>query len=467
MKKRTVLHGTNSLILLLVFLGILTFINMIVFRHKQQYDFTATGFYTLSPQTKIIVETLPREVKLTAFFQTGSPEKSSFQDRMQALIESSDKLSLSFIDPDKNPTITKKFGITTYSTIVLESGKKETQVKDPSEANLVNGILKVIKDEQKVIRFLEGHGEKRISDEENQGLSAVKESLEKDGFQVENLLLLQAGEIPADTKLLVIPGPEKPIAPEEQKIIEDYLNAGGSVLLLLDPQSKFGMEELLKRWSIDVPDSFVIDPMSKMFGGDYAAPVISQYIVHDITREFVLPTIFPLLRMVKAEKVDGVEATEFLQTGSSSWAETNLIALNEGKSQFDEQADFKGPVPVAVISTREIPAHEPKQNSADDNANIFTDTSKNTRQARLVVIGDSDFVGNKYFNFSGNGDLFLNTTSFLAEEKNLISIRPKERKNTPLSLTQSQGLFILMLGVFTPALVVLMGIRTWWRRRSL
>jgi ABC-type uncharacterized transport system involved in gliding motility auxiliary subunit len=227
------------------------------------------------------------------------------------------------------------------------------------------------------------------------------------------------------------------------------------------------MEELLKRWSIDVPDSFVIDPMSKMFGGDYAAPVISQYIVHDITREFVLPTIFPLLRMVKAEKVDGVEATEFLQTGSSSWAETNLIALNEGKSQFDEQADFKGPVSVAVISTREIPAHEPKQNSADDNPNIFTDTSKNTRQARLVVIGDSDFVGNKYFNFSGNGDLFLNTTSFLAEEQNLISIRPKERKNTPLSLTQSQGLFILMLGVFTPALVVLMGIQTWWRRRSL
>jgi ABC-type uncharacterized transport system involved in gliding motility auxiliary subunit len=76
-------------------------------------------------------------------------------------------------------------------------------------------------------------------------------------------------------------------------------------------------------------------------------------------------------------------------------------------------------------------------------------------------------VGNKYFNFSGNGDLFLNTTSFLAEEENLISIRPKERKNTPLSLTSTQGVFILMLGVLTPSLVVLMGIRTWWRRRSL
>jgi len=179
----------------------------------------------------------------------------------------------------------------------------------------------------------------------------------------------------------------------------------------------------------------------------------------------VLPTIFPLLRMVKAGKVDGIKTTEFLQTGANSWGETNLVALNEGKSQFDEKSDFKGPVPVAVISTRETPIQGPKLNPDGDTKT--STTSKNTRQAQLVVIGDSDFVGNKYFNFSGNGDLFLNTTSFLAEEENLISIRPKERKNTPLSLTSTQGVFILMLGVLTPSLVVLMGIRTWWRRRSL
>lgn len=466
-KTRAALHGANSLILLLAFMGILIFVNLIAFRHKHQYDFTETGFYTLSPQTKKIIESLPREVKLTAFFQTGSMEKNLFQDRMQSLIDSSDKIALTFVDPDKNPAITKQYGIATYGTVVLESGKRETKVKDPSEANLINGILKVIKDEQKVIRFLEGHGEKRIDDRENQGLSAVKTALEKDGFKVEKFLLLQTGEIPADTKLLVIPGPEKPIVQEEQKIIEDYLNAGGSVLLLLDPQSKFGMEELLKRWNIDVPDSIVIDPMSKLFGGDYAAPVVSQYVVHEITRNFSLPTIFPLLRTVKSGNVDGVETIEFLLAGANSWGETNFTALNEGKSKFDEETDIKGPVPVAVVSTREIPGTEVKQKPGNSDEKTATTSSKNTRKARLVVIGDSDFVGNKYFNFSGNGDLFLNTASFLAEEENLISIRPKERKNSPLSLTRNQGIFLLMLGVFTPSLVVLMGIRTWWKRRRL
>ena len=466
LKTRSAVHGTNSLVLVVIFLGILVFINLIAFRHNQQFDFTESGFYTLSPQTKKIIASLPREVRLTAFFQIDSPEKKLFQDRMQSILESSDKVSLSFIDPDKNPAITKQYGITTYGTVVLESGKKESKIRDPNEANLINGILKVTKDEQKVIRFLEGHGEKRIDDFENQGFSTVKGALEKDGFKVEKLLLLQSGEIPDDTELFIIPGPEKPILPEEQELIQEYLDKGGSVLLLLDPQSKAGIENFLKQWGIDTPDSFVIDPMSKLFGGDYAAPVVSQYVAHKITSDFTLPTIFPLLRTVTAIKSTSADTTEFLLTGANSWGETNLDVLKEGKSQFDEKSDIKGPVSVAVVSTREVSTEgtkEPeKNNKSDATANL-----KSIKKAHLIVIGDSDFAGNQYFNFSGNGDLFLNIASFLAEEENLISIRPKERKNSPLSLTSDQGMLILMLGLLTPSFVIFIGVRTWWRRRRL
>jgi ABC-type uncharacterized transport system involved in gliding motility auxiliary subunit len=465
-KTRSAVHGTNSIVLILIILGILVFINLITFRHNHQFDFTESEFYTLSPQTKKIIASLPREVSLTAFFQIDSPEKKLFQDRMQNILESSDKVKVLFIDPDKNPAITKKYGITTYGTVVLESGEKESKVRDPNEANLINGILKVTKDEQKVIRFLEGHGEKRIDDFENQGFSIAKRALEKDGFKVEKSLLLQSGEIPADTELFIIPGPEKPILPEEQKIIQGYLDKGGSVLLLLDPQSKSGVENFLKKWGIYIPDSFVIDPMSKLFGGDYAAPVVNQYVTHQITSNFTLPTIFPLLRTVKTFQSDYADTTEFLLTGANSWGETNLNALNEGKSQFDEESDIKGPVSVAVVATREITKEE-KNSSKDDIKNDPSVNLKNTKKAYLAVIGDSDFAGNQYFNFSGNGDLFLNIASFLAEEENLISIRTKERKNSPLSLTSDQGMLILMLGLLIPSFVIFIGVRTWWRRRRL
>jgi ABC-type uncharacterized transport system involved in gliding motility auxiliary subunit len=85
-----------------------------------------------------------------------------------------------------------------------------------------------------------------------------------------------------------------------------------------------------------------------------------------------------------------------------------------------------------------------------------------------MVIGDSDFASNQYFNFSGNGDLFLNSASYLAEEENLISIRPKERKNTPLTLTRAQGALIFTLGtIIIPACTLFVGARSWWRRRRL
>ena len=97
LKMRSAIHGTNSIILIAAVLGILIFINLIGYRHKQQYDFTKSGFYTLSPQTQKIIGSLSREVKMTAFFQADSPEKSLFQDRMQSLLESSKQINLSSI----------------------------------------------------------------------------------------------------------------------------------------------------------------------------------------------------------------------------------------------------------------------------------------------------------------------------------------------------------------------------------
>jgi len=84
------------------------------------------------------------------------------------------------------------------------------------------------------------------------------------------------------------------------------------------------------------------------------------------------------------------------------------------------------------------------------------------------VVGDADFANNRYTNFSGNGDFFLNAVSWLAEEEQLISIRPRERKNTPIQMTQSLGNTIFIMGIIIfPGLIAAIGVRIWWRRRRL
>ena len=355
---RSAQHGTNAVILTVVLLGILIFTNLLILRHKHRFDFTEASLFTLAPQTKKFVADLPREVKLTAFFQIETPEKVAFSNLIEGYLEETDKITITYVDPDKSPAITKRYGVTTYGTIVLESGKKETKIQNAMEENLTNALLKVTRDEQKVIYFLEGHGENQIESMENEGYQNAKKNLEQDGFLVKPLLLLQTGEVPEDTSVLVIAGPQKPIQEEEQAALQSYLGKGGAMMMLVDPKSKHGMEPFLKNWGIQLGKNIVIDPLSKLFGGDFAAPVVNQYTAHDITSNFSLATIFPIIQSVQEIPNSKVETVELLKTSNNSWGESDFESV---PVNFVAESDLNGPVSVAVVDSKLMVSEEPQQ----------------------------------------------------------------------------------------------------------
>ena len=217
--------------------------------------------------------------------------------------------------------------------------------------------------------------------------------------------------------------------------------------MLIDPKSSPKVNTFLKKWGIELGEDIVIDPMSKLFGGDFAAPVVNQYTAHEITSDFVLATIFPTIRSVKEVPVSGITTTELLKTGANSWAESDF---SSGTVRYDEGKDTKGPISVSVIAIKNLVEKNPSLKST------------------LLVVGDADFANNRYTNFSGNGDFFLNAVSWLAEEEQLISVRPRERKNTPIQMTQSLGNTIFIMGIIIfPGLIATIGARIWWRRRRL
>ncbi len=458
---RSAMYGANSAILTIAFLGILVFVNLLLSRHNHRFDFTEGGIYTLSPQTTKVVLSLDKDVKLTAFFQTEAPEKADFQTLVDGYLGLSDKIELNFVDPDKNPAITKQYGIKTYGTIALESGPNETKINNPTEDNLTNGILKILQDRKKTIYFLSGHGERNTQASGKEDYSQAKAALEKDGHTVKTLLLLQTAEIPKDADMVLISGPQKPLVDKEEDLLEAYLNRGGAVLLLADPQTEPGLKNLLSNWGIELRNDLVIDPLSKLFGGDFAAPIVNSFSQHEILKDFGLSSIFPLLRSISTKQVTGIQTVELFKSGKNSWGESNI---DEGKVKFDSGEDTEGPVTAAVIATKIIKSASNNENDSSKE----TDSKEETKEGRLIVIGDSDFANNSYFGFSGNGDLFLNIASWMVEEKNRISIRPKEKKNNPIQLSRADGtLIFLVTMIIVPGATLLAGFRTWWRRRGL
>jgi ABC-type uncharacterized transport system involved in gliding motility auxiliary subunit len=227
-------------------------------------------------------------------------------------------------------------------------------------------------------------------------------------------------------------------------------------LLLVGPGPKTGVEDLVAQWGVTLRDDTVIDPMSRLFGGDYTTPVIRTYGDHEIVKDFRLATFFPLAQSLTFQPSPSAEVEYHAVALSSpeSWGETQIVG---GKARFDRGQDAQGPLDL-------VAAIVPKSSSVSGESE-----PKAPQPAwRVVVSGNARFATNGFFNLSGNGDLLLASINWLAEDQDLIAIRPKEASSSPLILTAGQERVVFWVPVvILPGVIAGYGFAVWRRRRRL
>jgi ABC-type uncharacterized transport system involved in gliding motility auxiliary subunit len=460
-KKRLWIHGSHTVLSIIIVVAILGFIGLIVYRHPVRWDLTKSKSHTLSEQSKKVVSTINQPIKIMGFF-ADDDSKSKAQDLFESYAYLNKFISYEFVDPDRRPEIAKKYEIKTYGTAVLEGyGRKET-ITSVSEESVTNALLKLTRTEKKKIYFLTGHGEHSIEDFGKDGYSTVKSSLEKDNYAVEKLVLAEKKEVPEDTSVVVIAGPRKNLLLEEVQALERYIKRGGRLVVMLDPYQDAGLKDFLKTYGFELADDIVIDKLSQVFGGSYLMPVVTQYGIHPITNDFKFMTFFPEARSIREsqQKPDTITWTALAQTSEAAWGETNRKMLEQNKASFDEKEDIPGPITIAAIA--EINLKKEKEQKEDSSSSAPAPS-----KAFLTVFGDSDFASNTYFGLSGNGDLFLNTVHYLAEEQTLITIDRRAKEGEPLVLTMSQmRLTFLISMVLMPVLVIVAAVYVYMVRRA-
>lgn len=309
----------------------------------------------------------------------------------------------------------------------------------------------------------------------------AKDELEKLGYEVKKITLALSENFPEDCALLIIPGPEKDLLPNEMETIRNYIRKGGRVFFMVDPQSAPGLIPFLKNYGIKLEEDLIVDTVSRLIGGDYFMPVVSEYEYHDITRKFRYATFFPYARSVETieEKPEGITADVLAKSSPNSWAERQL---ENRQVAFDKDRDKAGPIPLAAVVTVKLKEEEKKtKKSEEESGHQKAEGEKKPsseeaaggenqplKEGRLAVFGDSDFASNTYYNLSGNGNFFLNTVNWLTEEADLISIQPKTSSPRTIHLTPSQGRMIFFVSIIIlPLIVFVTGISIWIRRRTL
>ena len=405
-----------------IFLTSLILLYLIVGHHNRRLDLTRNKVHSISEETLEVLNRMSSgAIVLRAFFAEGDPARRDLRLLLKEIATHHPHFRYEFYDPDRSPSEARKYRVDSYQTILIDYEKRQERLQGFTEEALVNAFIRLAHPKKQTLCFATGHGELSLLDTERTGLADWKQALSD--YQYETKEIQVGSGIPNDCDSVVIAGPHYELLPKEIDLLQRFPESGKGLFLLIDPMDPGvgkSFSELVKPFGIQLGDNVVVDKMSRVFGGDYLVPLITQYAEHPITRKFRVATFLPIARTVKRfpDVPLGLKVTELAQTTVGSWAETDLQLLENGEAELNPEKDWVGPVPVAVT----------------------VEMQEAFKGARVVVIGDSDFITNAHLKVSGNRDFSLNILQWLVKDDRWMALRTKEPRFEPLFLKRDQSM---------------------------
>ncbi|MDZ8187411.1 MAG: Gldg family protein [Nostoc sp. ChiSLP02] len=459
--RRSTQAGTNALVATLAVLVILGLINFLGTRYQLRADLTESQLFTLAPQSRELVKALPQPVKVWVFDINQNPED---QQLLENYRRQGSKFSFEYVDPQLRPGIAERIGAKEFGEVYLEYGDKKELVQTLnqnerlSEIKLTSRLQKLTSSTTGKIYLLQGHGERQLSPGKGAITRAI-EGLKDKNYVTEPLNFTEIPKVPQDAAVVIVAGPKRGLFESEVKALQEYLNRSGNLLLMLDPNTDPKLDSLLKEWGVRLDNRLAVDVSSEsVVGLGPAAPLVTQYGQHPITKDFGNDiSFYPIARPLEITPVPGVEATPLVQTKQypSSWAESDL---QSEKLEFNPDKDLKGPLILGAAFTRKQTAKSTPSP---------TPSSQTSTESRLVVFGNSNFATDGLFERQLNGDVFLNSVTWLnQQDKQPLSIRPKEPKNRRITMTTIQANVLTLSSlVVLPLIGLATAVILWWQRR--
>ena len=358
-------------------------------------------------------------------------EAKGFQDRYKLNSPVSDELLI--ISGDRCRRVPKNALF--YQVAQMVNGRRipiPGQYQIVGEAEITSSIIQLTHSSPGAVVFLSGHGERKLDDSGNEGITRAVSELKRGGWEIRQQVITpgELSKFPPEVHLAVIAGPRKRLSDEDLKALIDLLDHNGGALALLDPGTETGMDPLLTSWNIHLGNDMVIDIDNSLSGGDPTSMFVNRFIQeHPIGHGMgSLSAVLPMSRRVAIminNANPSVSTVNFMHTSGNSWA----IEYQTGRElKLDRKRDHQGPISLGVTAQR---------------YQEFSEPGRNPLQGRMVVIGNSNFISNQNIDMAGNLDLFLNSIDWLADRKDLISMRPKysDTRFMPISSQQIKWVY--------------------------
>ena len=271
--------GSYSLALTAVVLALLIVVNILVSAlptSLTRYDMSATKLYSITSNTKAVVNALTEDVTIYWIVQSGQEDAviENLLDKYESL---SDHITVVKRNPDVYPTFAQQYTDEEVqnNSLVVECGDRSRYIgyddiylqeadlysysyntSFDGEGAITSAIDYVVNEDQPRVYVLEGHGETELP-------TTFSDQVERDNMELETLSLLTADEVPEDADCVLIYGPSSDISTEEQAMLSDYVSGGGKLLVMAGPTEEDGalatLYGLIEPYGITVTDGIVVE----------------------------------------------------------------------------------------------------------------------------------------------------------------------------------------------------------------
>ncbi|HSG44113.1 MAG TPA: Gldg family protein [Anaerolineales bacterium] len=444
-------YGSNALITSVAFIAVIVFANVLAYQNPVPLDWTADKTNTLAPESIDALESLPESVIATAFFSSQYNSTAARDLLEKYRTNSKGKFDFEFVDPNRNPLAAQNAGITGDGKILLQMGQNRQIVPVASESEITNGFIKLLNPESYSIYFLSGEGEGSIDEPGETSFTRVRQALENKNYTVKTLNL-EAQVLPEDARVIVLAGPLTPLSTQAVNSLKAYLSSGGSLIALEDPIAFTEFETnddplaayLSNDWGITLNNDIIIDTQAP--SSAYFATAV-QYTQHPITDKMAgIGVTFPYARSLSVSfDVQDVNVTDLYYTTEAAWGETDFESVEASQPEYDPETEQPGPMLLAAAAENTVTG------------------------GRVVVVGNSSFAVDSNFDYSGNGDLLINSIDWSAENENLIALSPvgTTTERTFVAPGAFQRNIMLAASVcLIPLVIIIMGATSWYARRK-
>jgi ABC-type uncharacterized transport system involved in gliding motility auxiliary subunit len=468
-------------------------VNLISSKQFYRKNISANTFTQISEQTANIIRSLEEPVTIINFVSPDSTDEVApiIGFELEKLLndyryKSNGKIEIRRINPYIDFTearaLTLEQKLTTEENVLILKYRDQSKVLNyreladvqgsspfqPGPAKLLafkaeeaitSAIQSLVAGTRSKVVFLTGHGEYDVesTDREASGYSRLAEYVRRQNADVVKLNLQQTPAIPEDTALIVIAGPRQPYAREEIEMIQAFLNRPekpGRLLLLLDPDTRTGLEGLLSRHGLTFNNDLAMTRVSIL--GQVriiAQAVATTFSEHPVTDWLIKTSTNITLGPCRSLKIEApagentVAAVALALTPESYWGETDFRAEAPA---FDKDKDTTGPLVMAA---------------AIDNGRV-QGGKVSLQGSKVVAVGGGGFLINQLIG-GPQLDFFLNAFNWLLDKENSLGIAPKTPQEFRVSLddSQKQKLTAIILGVI-PLTGALLGFLVWLRRRK-